>query len=188
MKKFNDWFEQNLKVDRFPVPSEIEKGNFKYIINVSDEYIPDCHTVANTSNKMYFWFPMNEMCHEIGLNSLYAALQILYIAEQEQEKVYLHCHAGVNRSVVVADAYFFMRTGKHRLVKKENNIKINFGVERHDEEELVNNRLLNNINDGLLPAKKKMESFLKNCIPVFEREVTYRGGQLDKVKLNSKMC
>jgi len=187
MKKFNDWFEQNLKVGRFPVPTEIERGNFKYIINVSDEYIPDCYTAAMNTGKKYFWFPINEMSSEIGLNSIYAALQIIHIAEQEQATVYLHCHAGVNRSVTVADAYFYMRTGKHRLIKKENDIKISIAVEPQEEDELINNRLLNNINDGLLPAKRKMETFLKSCLPVFESDISYRGGQLDKIKLTSRI-
>lgn len=187
MKKFNEWFEQNLIVGRFPMPTEIFRAKYDYVINVSDEYIPDCFTAANQSDTKYFWFPMNESCNDIGLNSIYAALQIIYIAEQSQKTVYLHCHAGINRSVTVADAYFYMRTGKHRLVKKENNVKVNFGVEPHEEEQLINNRLLNNINEGLLPAKRKMETFLKNCPEIFEKEVSMRGGGLDVIKFKSKM-
>jgi hypothetical protein len=48
------------------------------------------------------------------LSSIYGALFILWQAEQAQQRVYLHCQAGVNRSQTVADAYYFLRTGKHR--------------------------------------------------------------------------
>jgi hypothetical protein len=36
---------------------------------------------------------MNECVGDIGLNSIYGALQILYIAEKENATVLLHCHA-----------------------------------------------------------------------------------------------
>jgi hypothetical protein len=50
----------------------------------------------------------------VSLSSIYGALVIFWLAEQGQQRVYLHGHAGVSRSQIVADAYYFLRTDKHR--------------------------------------------------------------------------
>jgi hypothetical protein len=186
MKKFADWFDNNLKVSRFPMPNEIERSEYDYIINVSDEYIPSCHIAAMASNKKYFWFPMNEISGDMGINSIYGALQILSIAEEENAKVYLHCHAGANRSPTVADAYFFMRTGKHREVRKVDGIKINFELSKGEESKSSNNRILNNINNGNLPAKNIMERFLNKCSEAFQKDLASKGGMIDWCKINSR--
>ena len=164
--KFKDWFSNKLIVSRFPLPSEIEKSDCEVFINVSDEYITSCHIVANRVGKSYFWFPMNECTKEIGLNSIYGALQIMYNAELENKKVYLHCHAGVNRSPTVMECYYFMRTG-HFL-------------------ELKNSRLQTNIEFGHLPCIKSIKEFLKQCQDSFNKDETMRGGQLDSIKLKSE--
>lgn len=164
--KFKDWFSNKLIVSRFPLPSEIEKSDCDIFINVSDEYISSCHITAVKSNKMYFWFPMNECTKEIGLNSIYGALQIMYNAELDNKKVYLHCHAGVNRSPTVMECYHFMRTG-HFL-------------------ELKNSRLKNNVEFGHLPCINSLKEFLKQCQDSFNKSKTMRGGQLDSCKLKSK--
>jgi hypothetical protein len=149
------------------MPNEITKSDFDIYINVSDEYIPDCATAAR-AGKLYFWFPMNECCGDMGLNSLYGALQILWIAEEENKKVYLHCHAGANRSPTVADAYFFLRTKKHRGRKAMDDITVNYGMTAAEEYQSNNNRLLDNIESGFLPAKKIMERFLSKCETAFK--------------------
>lgn len=163
--KFEEWFKTKLVVGRFPLPKEIEKSDYKHIINVSDEFIIYCYESAIRSNISYFWFPMNECKEDIGINSIYGALQILRLAEKKNEKVLLHCHAGVNRSPTVAAAYYFMRSKNH--LPKENN------------------RMLNNIEAGYLPSIHRMESFLQKASEAFEKEETMRGGYLDSCKLKS---
>jgi len=164
--KFKDWFSNKLTVSRFPLPSEIEKSSCDVFINVSDEYIGSCHVSAVKSNKMYYWFPMNECTKDIGLNSIYGALQIMHNAEMENKKVYLHCHAGINRSPTVMECYYFMRTGSFL--------------------ELKNSRLKTNIEYGYLPCLASVKEFLKQCQESFNIEECNRGGQLDNFKLKAQ--
>jgi hypothetical protein len=164
--KFKEWFDKKLKVTRYPTPSEIKKSGVKYVINVSCEYISSCQTVCMDNGIKYFWFPMDEVSGDIGLNSLFGALQILWIAEQEKSSVILHCHAGANRSPTVMEAYYFMRTKKHFIREESAESKERFkamfvGSENFDFNN--NNRLLNNIDAGHLPSKNKMEAFLKKA-------------------------
>ena len=80
------------------------------IINVSDEYNFDAIKLLALQKKE-FWFPLNEAKRDIGLNSIYASMIVLYNAEMYNMNVYLHCHAGANRSPLVQACYYFMRTG-----------------------------------------------------------------------------
>ena len=162
--KFQEWFDKKLKVSRYPMPDEIKKSGAKYVINVSCEYISSCQKVCMDNGIKYFWFPMDEVSGDIGLNSIFGALQILWIAEQEKANVILHCHAGANRSPTVMEAYYFMRTKKHYVREESQESKERFkkmfiGSENFDFNN--NNRLLNNIEAGNLPSKNKMELFLK---------------------------
>ncbi len=187
---FTEWFNTKLVIGRFPLPAEINKSNFKYIINVSDEYISYCHDAAITAGIKYFWFPMSECTlPDMGLNSIYGALQILHQAEQENAKVLLHCHAGANRSPTVADAYYFLRTKKHREPRKISQDIID-GVNKmcgitEPQEQSGLNFIQENIKQTLLPCSEKMEAFLAECEKIFEKEITYRGGGLDMCKEKS---
>lgn len=130
---------------------------------IACKYISSCQKTCMENGIKYFWFPMDEVSGDIGLNSIFGALQILWIAEQEKARVILHCHAGANRSPTVMEAYYFMRTKKHLIReltedKKESILKM---FPDTDLSIFKNNRLLNNIEAGHLPSKNKMESFLK---------------------------
>lgn len=163
MGNFSTWFNDKLKVTRYPLPNEIKQSKAKYVINVSCEFISSNQKVCMDNNIRYFWFPMDEVSSDIGLNSLFGALQILWIAEQENSNVILHCHAGANRSPTVMEAYYFMRTKKHLI--KEISEKHKESLEKMfpgtDLADYKNNRLLNNIEMGCLPSKMKIETFLK---------------------------
>lgn len=165
--KFKEWFDNRLVVSRYPVPSEIEKSDFDIYINVSDEYIQSCHQVAVENGKMYYWFPMNECTGNMGINSIFGALQILFNAEKQNKKVYLHCHAGVNRSPTVKECYYLLRTG--------------------NMPELKNSRLKENIEQGFLPSIRRMTSFLKELAIFLELDETTRGGMLDSSKLKARI-
>lgn len=206
MGKFEDWFKNKLKVRRYPLPAEIynwkKEKNLKYVINVSDEYIATNHKVCIENNIHYFWFPMNECTSDIGLNSIFGALQILWIAEKENARVLLHCHAGANRSPTVAESYYFMRTKKHLVCDIEYNKSIiakmfvdsdgnNYPPEYWENKVFKNNRLQNNIYSGNLPSEEKMETFLKECEKQFltqNRENEFKtSGNLDNIKLNTRI-
>lgn len=160
--KFKEWFSDNLKVGRFPLPAEIRKMDADIIINVSDEYIPSCHNAATNSNKQYFWFPMNE-CRKIEVQSIFGAMQILYLAEKEGKKVFLHCHAGINRSRIIQGCYWLMQNGTPP----------------------VHPALAENIEQNFLPPLETINLFLWNCKQAFELPDTLRGGQLDACKIRA---
>lgn len=184
-----NWFDYKLKVDRYPLPSEIIESDYNYIINVSDEYIPSCLDAANKSNIKYFWFPINECTSDMGLNSIYAAMQILYEAELENNKVLLHCHVGANRSPMIADCYYFMRTGKHRPKKKiskklKEDFNKMFGKPKDYISEIDNmNYLEMNCYTKHLPPLEKMEIFLNSMEDFFKKDISKRGGGIDTCKL-----
>lgn len=185
--KFKEWFKYKLEVNRYPMPCEIKKTKFDYIVNVSDEYIPSCLIAAQNEGVKYFWLPMNECMGEMGLNSLYGALQILWIAEQENARVLLHCHAGANRSPTVRDAYYFLRTKSHLNPvifdsEEERRLDEFVGGKRSN-----NNRLLDNIEQGHLPAIKKLESFIGLCETQFKKDDSMRGGGIDYCKHKAQL-
>lgn len=178
--KFEYWFDNYLKIDRFPVPTDIENKPFDCILNVSDEYIESVHLVAKRLNKDYFWFPMSEDTNDIGIHSIYGALQILYKAEQKKQRVLLHCHGGANRSQTVADAYYFMRTKTHRPRKAR--LGINAGQKLRTD-----NRLMDNINDSCLPGIHRMEKFLIRLAETFKKDDSMRGGGLTGALLHTRI-
>ena len=172
--KFQEWFDKKLKVSRYPLPGEIIKSGAKYVINVSDEYIISCQKVCMENGIKYFWFPMDEVSNDIGLNSIFGALQILWIAEHEDAGIILHCHAGANRSPTVMEAYYFMRTKKHlfRKISKEQQEQFKkMFVKQENFAFTKNNRLLNNIDAGHLPSINRMETFLKETEKRFLKQV-----------------
>ncbi len=181
---FREWFYSKLTVGRYPLPQELSKAKYGYVINVSDEYIESCHIAAERENTRYFWFPMNEHSSDIGINSIYGALQIMYVAQQAGASVMLHCHAGANRSQAVAGAYYFMQTGEHlrRANDEENKITNRWlGL----DENYNDNALEMNCRQKKLPTLENMEEALRAFKGVFELDETYRQGWLDKIKSNS---
>jgi hypothetical protein len=189
MSKFTEWFSQKLTVGRYPMPGEIrEMPEGSYIINVSDEWIPGCYATALRCGIFYHWLPMNECTGEMGINSLFGALQLLHYAEEQNLPVLLHCHAGANRSPTVAHAYYFMRTGQHwqdqePLSLNAQQINIWLGVAANTKR---TNMLLLNVEEGLLPELGKLEKFLKQLgLLLNQREFTYRGGLLTQLKIDT---
>jgi hypothetical protein len=118
--EFNDWFATSVRIGSYPNPSDLEHparagslAQFEVFVNVSDEFnLPLARQLASLGKEAH-WFPLGE-AWGLCLASIYGALYILRAAEQEGRRVYLHCHAGVNRSQTVADCYYYMRTGEHR--------------------------------------------------------------------------
>lgn len=107
---FYNWFKNQLIVSYFPKVQMLE--TFDVIINVSDEYSQSVSKYCIENKKQYFWFPMSECNSNMGLHSIYGALNILKICEEQNLKVLLHCHAGANRSPSVKESYYIMKTGE----------------------------------------------------------------------------
>jgi Dual specificity phosphatase, catalytic domain len=166
--KLKDFLINNIKIGSYPYQfdSFFDASKYDIIINVSDEYNFNVENRLNKEGCKTYWFPMNECKKDIGLNSIFAALTILYQAEKQNKKVYLHCHAGVNRSPTVFSAYFFMRSGKHLIENEGGYI----------------NRLVANCNRGYLPSKTEMEQFL---VELNNRLNDGKNGGLDKIKIDT---
>lgn len=158
MDNFQGWFSSKVTISKFPTVEDVQSGlydDFEYRINVSDLFRPDVDKAM--VNMRSYWFPFGE-AFGLSLSSLYGALRVLHEAEQEEGRVLLHCHAGRNRSQVVYDSYYFLKTGEHPK----------------------NSKLILNIDDGQLPGIYKMEEFLERCREVFEDETNLR--PLDWIK------
>lgn len=167
---FETWYTQQLQVLRYPVPGEILKlPAGSHVINVSDKYIPACHQAALTAGVFYHFLPLNECTGDVGVNSIYGAMQILQWAEENNARVLLHCHAGITRSPAVAQAYHYLRTGHH--------------CDRQQKRS-PQNALTGLIAAGLLPAN--FEQFLQRyAVCLQELGVSYRGGLLTQLKIET---
>lgn len=146
--KFKEWFDKNLVVGAFPIMNnpQFDPKEWDYCINVSDEHYFNIEEIINEKGCKTYWFPMNECRKDNGVNSIYGAMIILYYAEQNNKRVYLHCHAGIHRSQLVRCCYYFLRTG-HQL---DNNWSSFI------------NQLLADCTRGYLPPKSEMEDLLSH--------------------------
>jgi len=167
--KFTEWFEKKLIVGMFPITQNehFEPSKYDVIINVSDEFYLEVERKLKGAGCDTYWFPMNECRRDIGLNSIYGAMVIIYEAEKQNKTVYLHCHAGANRSPSVWAAYHYMRTGKH--IEKIRGGYINM--------------LVANCGRGYLPPKAEMETFLTGIQKNLDEQM--QGGILDMCKIEN---
>lgn len=155
---FNKWFNKNLIVGPFPTiecqEQIIKNKEIDIVINVSDIHNVQYVENFNQTKIQYYWFPMNELKKDIGLNSIWAAMNILWHAEKNNRKVYLHCLKGINRSQTVADAYYFLRMSEHLQ------ILTSYTMQNNEKNEGYINTLIKNCCLGYLPKKSEMENFL----------------------------
>ena len=177
---FKDWYDTKLLVVGYPVVSEVTKPDGKYnsydvFINVSDEYWMEYQAAFWRMGKQNHWFPMGEAGHDMGLISIFAALQVLYNAHQRNMAVLLHCHAGVNRSQTVRACFHYLMTGTHI-----ENKKVGLLITRQ-------NMLFHNCEFKHLPELAKMEAWLQACKDAFDNSDAYLGGMYDMTLLKSKL-
>jgi len=176
METDSNWFAKKVMISKFPTAGDIQAGkydNYKYRINVSDIFRPDIDTAFKHQGVESFWFPLGE-AFGMSLESLYGAMRIMWEVEKHDQFLLLHCHAGRNRSVMVADCYYFLRTQEHR---KRNQADLPYAKNNL-------NRLLLNIDDAQLPGVYKMEEFLECCRETFNESFTEGDRPLDWIKHN----
>lgn len=167
------WITENLIVDRFPVSNELKPdgkhADCQVVINVSDDfYLGNSELIAQIG-KLNYYFPMGERVPDIGLSSIYGALQVIHsvYCHKPEWKILLHCQAGKNRSPTVKSAFYFMMLEHHEPDQYKNG-----HLQR-------NNRLLDNVSKNHLPVLENMELFLSSCKFVFDNPHSFLGGQYD---------
>ena len=94
--------------------SQFRDQPYRVVVNVSDDPMWDNAEWYRENGIEYHWIPMGD-CTPLGLQSIYAAMMVMYRAEHRGKKLLLHCAAGVNRSQTVLDCYHYMRFGTHRI-------------------------------------------------------------------------
>ncbi len=180
MRDFHQYFFGKVHVTNFPDLKDIRLGildDYAYRINVSDLYRSDIDDAFLQAGVKTFWFPQGE-AFGMSLASLYGSLRIMWEAEKSNQALLLHCHSGRNRSVMVADSYFFLRTGKHR---QPNEPDLPYAAGK-------GNQLLLNIDDGQLPGIYRMEEFLSCCKESFADDFPEKERPLDWIKLQMQLA
>jgi len=169
-----EWFYTKMKVAKFPTMKEVHAGNyddFTFRINVSDIFQPEIDNAFTSKGVKNYWFPLGES-FGMPLESLYGAMRIMKEAEQQNQSLLLHCHAGKNRSVLVADCYHFLSALQHRKQDQQG-----LPYARNNP-----NRLMLNIDDGQLPGIYKMEEFLESCRETFADSFAEPDRPMDWIK------
>lgn len=184
----NLWIENNLETSG--EPKDLGKlHKYDIVINVSDIHNIGIQRWMMHHTKTYFWFPLNEFTTDMGLNSIFGAMEILWLAEQDNKKVLLYCAAGVCRSITVYDAYYFIRNKKHTIRPPLNKDELSVmfkdeipEVAKFNVVELAyRNMLLQQCLLGHLPSVSKMEDFLTDVGYKFNEPRNF--GKLDSIKL-----
>jgi len=155
-----DWINQNLTVSAHPVKKSMDPNwwqDYDIVINVSDYIDHQLHHKLAAQGVPAYWFPLGET-YGFPLENIFGVMSVLWAAEHENKSVFLHCMAGRNRSVCVADCYYYLRTGEHR---PDNSDEILYGKNK-------SNKLILNVNDSQLPGIYRMEQFLENCRELFK--------------------
>jgi len=179
MDNYIGWLSNKVTISRFPTIEDIQAGfydGYQWRVNVSDIFRPEVDAVFKQRGLSSFWFPMGE-AFNVSLDSLYGALRVMWEAGKHDQSLLLHCHAGRNRSVMVADSYYFLRTQEHRQPDQAG-----LKYAQHSP-----NRLLLNIYDGQLPGIYKMEEFLDCCLESFHDSFAESDRPLDWIKHNMHM-
>ncbi len=143
---FEEWFKNNLIVcsadkvkENIPYQS-IHSVGVGLVINVSSKFFEDVYITCSNKNIPYFWFPMSEKS-ENNINIL-AVIEVIKQIHHSNKRIIIHCEAGKNRSVTMAQIYYYYKTGKF-MDKKD--VVQKFGQDRLDE----------NLKRGSVPVLRK---------------------------------
>jgi hypothetical protein len=165
---------------------------YEVVINVSDVFHAGHLPHYRERGIEAHWFPLNE-CLDFGLNSLYAAMSILWEAERQGKMVLIHCAAGINRSQVVMDCYYFLRKGTHRAYPFSliETVKVNFvnagGYPDSRQEERPWTTMLHRAcANGHLPTITDMETWLTSLGQRLDAKNGFGIGDLDDSLLKIK--
>jgi len=171
---FLEWINKCLTISAHPAIKSMKDNwwqDYDLVVNLSDYIEHRLHIQIASQGIPVYWFPMGET-YGMPLENIFGALSILWEAEKNNHTVFLHCMAGRNRSVTIADCYYFIRQGKHRA---DNSGDVSYGKNK-------SNKLLLNINDNQLPGIYRMELFLEKCRELFDNPKIADDAYIDWLK------
>jgi hypothetical protein len=160
MSSFNDWLNKSLTISAHPAKKPLSDDwwkDYDIVINVSDYIDHTLHHKFAAHGVPAYWLPLGET-YGFPLENIFGTMSVLWYAEHDDKSVFMHCTAGRNRSVCIADCYYYLRTGEHR---PDNSEAVVYGRNK-------GNKLILNVNDNQLPGIYRMENFLENCKKLFE--------------------
>ncbi len=169
-----DWINKNLTIAAHPTKTQ-RKGkwweSYDLIINVSDCIDLELNTRIAYHGIAAYWFPMGES-YGFPLENVYGAISVLWYAESSSLRVLLHGVSGRNRSIMVADCYYYIRTGSHR---RDDAHDVLYGKNK-------SNKLILNVNDNQLPGIYRMELFLEKSKKLLSVPDVAEGAPVDWLK------
>ncbi len=138
--------------------SNVQPKPFDVMINVSDEFYFIHAEALSDKGFIWYWFPLAQKSKDMGMISIFGALQVLYKCFNADKSVLLHCRKGSNRIQVVKEALYYMFTETHL----ENR-----------------NMLLYNCRTNHLPPLEEVEKWLLRCKVAFVNQSKFKGTMLD---------
>ena len=174
MESFLEWINNNVTVSSHPTTNSAKKdwwNGYDLIINVSDHTNYQLHIDLAKHGIPIYWFPLGES-YGMPLDNIYGALSVLWFAEKNNLKVLIHCMAGRNRSIIILDCYYYLRTEKQRA---DNSEDVEYGKNKL-------NKLVLNINDNQLPGVFRTEHFLTKCRDLFQNPDIAENAYIDWLK------
>lgn len=117
---------------------------FDIFMNVSDSVQYSLDKEKPRGDTVFLWYPLRELeCW--GYEPFFWSKKVLDSAYEDDKKVYMHCHAGVNRSPNMALAWLLSRghsLEEAALISKSGN---------EEYADYLKNKFLRNIEDGHIP-------------------------------------
>lgn len=139
-----NWLLKNVRLRGFLSSTDLQNkwimDGVGCVINVSSDFDAQLRKMGIS----YYWFPMSESNGDMGLNSIYGALNILQPYIKRLRSIIIHCQGGNNRSRVVKESLYFANYGS-------------WPVEVDDT-----CKVIQNCTEGHLPPIDIYENFLRN--------------------------
>ena len=97
---FLEWINKCLTISAHPAIKSMKDNwwqDYDLVVNLSDYIEHRLHIQIAGQGIPVYWFPMGET-YGMPLENIFGALSILWEAEKNNHKVFMHCMAGRNRS------------------------------------------------------------------------------------------
>ena len=107
-----EWFKRNIKFRSFLTKADLSNKwiirGIGCVINVSSDHNDEVFRGLLEMGIQYNWFPMSEQNQDMGLHSLFGALQMLMSCVKRRIPCIIDCMGGNNRSKVVYESLHYI--------------------------------------------------------------------------------